>query len=316
VGNKFAISARMQSKNTVAKAKFDSPDAQFRLMNYEGRRSGSTEYWQEKTRAEKISFCKWLKDKHKILTRTQFRKVLPVALIGFVSDNDLWAEIGLGDMRLRNERPKKPKKDESAKLEARRQAEIKRLKSAKKRGAKRSFSEKQAEIDSNPISPLSTGNGEHSYLFQRKLTPPLKEPEFRLWSEAIPFEQESMVDELMEYSRKAEIYCIRKLLSMGVPVDARNKEGETALMQVAFCGWAKLFKLLLNEYKADINVENKRGEYVSTYAIEGGCKEIISITLKKKAKLNADAAKIARAEGDSRLAKRLEEALGRQSRAR
>lgn len=67
---------------------------------------------------------------------------------------------------------------------------------------------------------------------------------------------------IYEFLAAAKVGRKRELLALldeGVPVDGRNRHGETALMKAAAAGHRKMVKLLLDERRADANLRDRFG---------------------------------------------------------
>lgn len=86
------------------------------------------------------------------------------------------------------------------------------------------------------------------------------------------------------YSNQGEI--TRLLLEKGAEVDARDANGNTALMGIAFKGFTDLAQLLIDEYKAEVNLRNNSGATALSFAAMFGQADMVRLLLEKGADAN------------------------------
>ena len=80
-------------------SKKDSPDALFEIMDKEGRGKGSYQFWYTKTYEEKMGYCRWLIEKKKVGSRTDFARKAPGFIANYFMNRALWDELGILDKR-------------------------------------------------------------------------------------------------------------------------------------------------------------------------------------------------------------------------
>ncbi len=251
--------------------KKDSKNAFFEMMDSEGRGRKSTAFWQKQEELSKkkiIDYCRWLIKAKKIAARAQFGRLAPAYVVEFVRREQKWEAIGLPDYRIENQIKKRAERKE------------REMENASNRPVP---GEKPAEglfldgrkDEDDPYSPLAS-LPQHTPFCPIRLTPPLPQPKFRLWKNAKESERMKMVSELFEAATKGELHNLMLLLRMGIPADARNKSGETALMQAAFYRHTSLCRILL-EHGADPRAKNKHGENALSYAKDGERQEAIEL---------------------------------------
>jgi hypothetical protein len=269
--------AQPEKSNAGFSRRMDSKNSAFEIMDVEGRglKYGNMGFWKKKTEAEMLGYCHWLINKHGLGTMTDFNRKAPRAVTDYVRENSLQAQIGLSDRRLAEN---SGLKRNCAKGKTEKAHKTPAEKPAAKTPAKEASAAKKQELG-DPFAPLYSGAPEQSWLNPVRVAPPLPEPRFRLWESAPEFGKEAMVEEFFEAARKGEIYNLEKLLRMGIPVDARNSSGETALMEAAQWRHTKICQTLL-ESGADPRAVNKHKENALVYAKDGGRKETIELIRK------------------------------------
>ena len=83
-------------------------------------------------------------------------------------------------------------------------------------------------------------------------------------------------DELIDAARKGDINRIKKLLDKGADVNAKDKDGETALMAAALRGHTEIVQFLLNK-GADVNAKRNDGTTALMAAAREGHTETVRI---------------------------------------
>ncbi len=78
---------------------------------------------------------------------------------------------------------------------------------------------------------------------------------------------------------------VKTILDQGVDINAKNKEGETALMIASIEGRLKILELLVAR-GADLNVKDESGATALLYAAMGGSLDSIKFLIKKGADPN------------------------------
>jgi len=94
-------------------------------------------------------------------------------------------------------------------------------------------------------------------------------------------------DNLIRTAGFCDLTGVKELLSEGANVNAKNKDGQTALMEAVSCDNAEISKLLL-EKGADINAKNNKGFTALIWAADGHM-DAVKLLLEKNADINAKA---------------------------
>jgi ankyrin repeat protein len=108
-----------------------------------------------------------------------------------------------------------------------------------------------------------------------------------------------------------DIPKLRILLDQGASINAKNKEGETALMVAALEGRTDMVRFLIDR-GADLNARDVVGATPLLYAALGGSLDTIQLLVEKGADLNAKtldgqtALSISRVRGNNKVAEFLE----------
>jgi len=90
---------------------------------------------------------------------------------------------------------------------------------------------------------------------------------------------------LMEAAFSGKLDDVRRLVSLGVPVEAVDEDKRTSLMLAAFNGHTSVVELLL-ESGAKVDPKDVNGRTALMYASSGPFKETVELLLKKDADVN------------------------------
>ena len=90
---------------------------------------------------------------------------------------------------------------------------------------------------------------------------------------------------LMEAAFSGKLDDVRRLVSLGVPVEAVDEDKRTSLMLAAFNGHTAVVELLL-ESGAKVDPKDVNGRTALMYASSGPFKETVELLLKKGADVN------------------------------
>jgi serine/threonine-protein phosphatase 6 regulatory ankyrin repeat subunit B len=91
---------------------------------------------------------------------------------------------------------------------------------------------------------------------------------------------------LMSASLKGHTEIVKALIEKGADVNAKDKAGWTALMSASFYGYIEIVRALLNK-GADVNAKSENGYTALMYASQYGRIEIVNALLNKGANVNA-----------------------------
>ena len=86
--------------------------------------------------------------------------------------------------------------------------------------------------------------------------------------------KEELNAQLIEAAEAGNIENVKKLLKQGAEVDAKDKDGWTAMMWAAADGYLDVVKYLA-EHGADLSLKNGEGKTAEMLARERGYKEIV-----------------------------------------
>jgi ankyrin repeat protein len=100
-------------------------------------------------------------------------------------------------------------------------------------------------------------------------------------------EQEYAIAEFINAARIGDAEKVDKFLGGGMDINAKNKSGNTALMEACSFGQIEIIKLLLDR-KADPAIKNNIGETATSKAIKGAQYKTINLLVERKA-LQGDA---------------------------
>ena len=93
-------------------------------------------------------------------------------------------------------------------------------------------------------------------------------------------------ENLLEAARLGNLPEVKRLLDAGAAVNARDNEGETALMLASGGGHREVVELLLAK-EAEVNAKGTGGETALMGASFNGHREIVELFLAKRAEVNA-----------------------------
>ena len=94
---------------------------------------------------------------------------------------------------------------------------------------------------------------------------------------------DDQVEIFMNAAYHGKVKEVKQLLDRGVNVNARYRDGETALMFAALKGHVNVVKLLI-ERGANVNIQDIRGNTALSYAKEKGHTHVSELLLKHNAK--------------------------------
>ena len=89
----------------------------------------------------------------------------------------------------------------------------------------------------------------------------------------LPPEALDLASKLFDFARQGKTPELRQYVSAGIPVNLTNHKGDTLLMLAAYHGHVDTVSMLL-ELKADVNVQNDRGQSPIAGAVFKGYTEV------------------------------------------
>ncbi len=92
-------------------------------------------------------------------------------------------------------------------------------------------------------------------------------------------------DDMIYTARFCDVERVKELLTEGANIKAKNKDGQTALMEAVSCENAELAKFLL-EKGAEVNAKNNKGYTALIWAADGHM-DAVKLLLEKNADINA-----------------------------
>lgn len=90
---------------------------------------------------------------------------------------------------------------------------------------------------------------------------------------------------MFDAAKKGDFEKVETLLKQGAKVNAKNRSGNTALIQAAFGGKEEVVKLLL-EYDAEVDGKGKNGGTALIWAASQGHMKVVKILIEHGAKVN------------------------------
>jgi len=119
--------------------------------------------------------------------------------------------------------------------------------------------------------------------------------------------QEEKNKKLFNAAKEGNKEAIKLLISVGVNLNAKNKNGETALMKASVNGNEDIVKLLI-KIGADINAKNKYGSTALMYASANNYKEMVDLLKRYGAKdVNESLNNILKPKSEEEIYKNIEE---------
>jgi ankyrin repeat protein len=100
-----------------------------------------------------------------------------------------------------------------------------------------------------------------------------------------PQEQHSLPDQLLDAAHNGDTAAVEQMLAKGVGIDARGKDGLTALIAASAIGKIDIMKLLLGK-GASIDLRDDRGDTALHYAVMVSNVEEVKLLLDKGASVD------------------------------